>query len=128
MQGRLTLVQPSDELRRHGLSVANLDPAAAGALKDEIFGRYLLAHEQVCSAAERPADAGAAALRATACGPGRGRGSAARTAGPRWRWRRGCSTSLRAHQWEGRADGPTGPTNMPAPSGRLIERDGRAAA
>src|SRR5215211_2894367 len=40
MQGRLALVQPSDELRRHGLSLANLDPGRRGALKDEIFTRY----------------------------------------------------------------------------------------
>ena len=32
------------------------------------------------------------------------------------------------HQWEGRVDGPTGPEHMPAPMGRLIDRDGRAAA
>src|SRR5205807_4588860 len=51
-QARLSLVQPSDELRRHGLNVANLDPARRVALKDEIFTRYLLAHDQVCAAAE----------------------------------------------------------------------------
>src|SRR5947209_1189056 len=52
IQGRLALVQPSDELRLHGLNLAHLDPARRGALKDEIFTRYLLSHEQVCSAAE----------------------------------------------------------------------------
>ena len=35
---------------------------------------------------------------------------------------------VRKHQWEGRPDGPTGPNDMPAPAGRLIDRDGRAAA
>ena len=36
--------------------------------------------------------------------------------------------SVAQHQWEGRPDGPTGPSNMPAPLGRLIDRDERAAA
>ena len=35
---------------------------------------------------------------------------------------------VHTHQWEGRPDGPTGPNDMPAPAGRLIDRDGRAAA
>jgi predicted dehydrogenase len=127
MQGRLALVQPTDELRHHGLNVANLDPARRGALKDEIFTRYLVSHEQVCSAADdqltrelkhfvdcvrtgsRPRVSGEDGLAAVAL--------ATRIL-----------ASLREHQWEGRPDGPTGPTNMPQPIGRLIERDGRAAA
>jgi predicted dehydrogenase len=128
MQGRLALVQPSDELRRHGLNVAHLDPARRGALKDEIFTRYLLSQEQVCTSAEdqltrelrhfvdcvrtgsRPRVSGEDGLAAVAL--------AMRVL-----------TSLREHQWEGRPDGPTGPANMPAPIGRLIDdRDGRAAA
>jgi hypothetical protein len=36
--------------------------------------------------------------------------------------------SLREHAWEGRSDGPKGPSNMPPPCGRLFERDERAAA
>lgn len=38
---RLTLVQPSEELRRDGLDVARLDPVSRARLKDEVFGRYL---------------------------------------------------------------------------------------
>src|SRR5438270_5441499 len=40
MQGRLTLVQPTDELRRHGLNVTHLDPAKRAGLKNEVFGRH----------------------------------------------------------------------------------------
>ena len=36
--------------------------------------------------------------------------------------------SVANHHWEGRPDGPTGPSNMPAPLGRLIDHDERAAA
>ena len=50
MQARLTLVQPTDELRRNGLSFAHLDPAKRAALTDEIFGRHMLCHEQACAA------------------------------------------------------------------------------
>jgi predicted dehydrogenase len=127
MHGRLALVQPSEELRRHGLTVANLDPARRGALKDEIFTRYLVAEEQVCSAAEDQltrelrhfVDCVRTGSRPRVSGED---GLAAVTLATR------VLTSLRQHQWEGRPDGPTGPSNMPAPSGRLIDRDGRAAA
>src|SRR5262249_2127497 len=37
----LTLVQPSEALRRNGLDVRRLDAAARGRLKDELFGRHL---------------------------------------------------------------------------------------
>jgi predicted dehydrogenase len=52
MQGRLTLVQPSDELRRLGMIPTPTDPARRAALKEEVFGRYLQAREQVCPAAD----------------------------------------------------------------------------
>jgi hypothetical protein len=127
MQGRLALVQPSDELRRHGLTIANLDPGRRGALKDEIFTRYLQSDEHVCTAEQdqltrelrhfvdcvrtgsRPRVSGEDGLRAVSM--------ATRVL-----------TSLREHEWEGRSDGPKGPANMPLPIGRLIDREGRAAA
>jgi predicted dehydrogenase len=40
-QRRLSLVQPSEDLRRHGLDPARLDPAARARLRDELFGRHL---------------------------------------------------------------------------------------
>jgi predicted dehydrogenase len=127
MQGRLALVQPSEELRRHGLNVAHLDPTRRGALKDEIFTRYLLGHHEACTAPEdqltrelrhfvdcvrtgsRPRVSGEDGLAAVAL--------AERVL-----------TSLRGHEWEGRADGPKGPDNMPLPAGRLFDYEGRAAA
>src|SRR5262249_39818789 len=38
---RLTLVQPSAELRRQGLDPRRLAPAARASLKDELFSRHL---------------------------------------------------------------------------------------
>jgi predicted dehydrogenase len=40
-QRRLTLVQPSDEVRRRGLDPARLDPASRARLREELFGRHL---------------------------------------------------------------------------------------
>jgi predicted dehydrogenase len=127
MQGRLTLVQPSDELRRHGLNVAHLDPVRRAALKDEIFGRYLQARDQTCTA---PHDQLTRELRhfidcvRTGSRP-RVNGEDGRDAVAL-----ACRVlaSLREHAWEGRPDGPKGPSNMPPPCGRLFERDERAAA
>jgi predicted dehydrogenase len=127
MQGRLSLVQPSDELRRHGLNTTHLDPARRGALKDEIFSRYLLGHDQAYTSAE---DQLTRELRDFV--------NCARTgARPRVSGEDGLAavslasrvlTSLREHEWEGRADGPKGPDNMPLPIGRLFDSDERAAA
>src|SRR5581483_8539081 len=36
----LTLIQPSAELRQHGLDLRGLDPAALAQLKNEMFGRH----------------------------------------------------------------------------------------
>jgi predicted dehydrogenase len=127
MQGRLSLVQPSDELRLKGLSVANLDPARRGALKDEIFTRYLRADEQVCTSSEDQltkelrhfVDCVRTGARPRVSGED---GLAAVKLATR------VLTSLREHQWEGRPDGPTGPDAMPLPIGRLFDRDDRAAA
>jgi predicted dehydrogenase len=127
MSGRLTLVQPSDELRRHGLSYAHLDPARRSALRDEIFGRHLLCRSQTCAA---DADALTRELgHFVRCVR---TGARPRVSGEEGRAAVALACrvldGVRTHQWEGRPDGPTGPNDMPAPAGRLIDRDGRAAA
>ncbi len=124
---RLTLVQPSDELRRHGLDPGRLEPAALARLKDELFGRHLevleldrnqgdqltreLQEFVRCARGEaKPRADGEAALKALAL--------AARVL-----------DSLRAHAWEGDAQGPVGPLQLPAPQGRLFTPGkGEAAA
>jgi predicted dehydrogenase len=40
-QRRLTLVQPSDEVRCHGLDPARLDPASRARLREDLFVRHL---------------------------------------------------------------------------------------
>jgi predicted dehydrogenase len=38
---KLTLVQPSEQVRRHGLDPARLDPASRSRIRDELFTRHL---------------------------------------------------------------------------------------
>lgn len=127
MLGRLVLVQPTDELRRHGLSVTNFDPARRDALKNEIFGRHLLVQEQTCVASSDALTRELADfVRCVRTG------SRPRVSGEDGRAAVALACRVldcvASHQWDGRPDGPTGPSNMPAPLGRLIDRDERAAA
>jgi predicted dehydrogenase len=50
---KLLLVQPSPQLRRQGLQVANLDPAGKALLKDEIFGKHLHSLEIDCGRSDQ---------------------------------------------------------------------------
>src|SRR5207302_8955351 len=44
----LTLMQPSEQVRRHGLDLRKLDPASRALFKDELFGRHLQVYSQEC--------------------------------------------------------------------------------
>lgn len=114
---KLTLVQQSDELRRHGL---RLDPASRARLKDEVFGRYLeirsvdgdrkwdqltneLRHFVECvRTGNRPRVTGEDGREALALAER-------------------ILTSVRNHQWNADPMGPTGPNDMPKPAGKLFE-------
>ncbi len=115
---RLTLVQPSEELRRHGLDPSRLEPAARARLKEDLFGRHLQAidiegHAQdqlTCElkhfvhcvqTASTPRVSGADAREVLAL------------AGA-------ILERIRSHAWEGQAAGPTGPNQLPAPMGPLF--------
>lgn len=45
----LTLMQPSDSVRRHGLDVSKLDPMSRARLKEDLFGRHLEVLELDCN-------------------------------------------------------------------------------
>jgi len=116
---KLTLVQQSEELRRHGIRAEELDAAARARLKDEVFGRYL----QVLNLdADRKFDQLTAELKhfidcvRTGQTP-RVTGGAGRDA---LELAERILAALRDHPWEGTSDGPHGPQGTPPPAGWLF--------
>ena len=116
---KLSLVQRSEEVRRQGLRVDHLDAATKARLKDEVFGRYL----QVLNLdGDRKGDQLTAELKHFV--------DCVRTGNqPRVSGRDGRDalelaervlTALRNHPWEGSADGPLGPGELPHPAGYLF--------
>jgi predicted dehydrogenase len=114
----LQLVQPSDSLRRHGLDPRRLTTVALARLRDDLFGQHFqtlhldcncgdqltreLAHFVQCvRTGTQPRVSGEDGLRALALADR-------------------ILQSLRNHQWNGHAGGPTGPMNLPAPLGPLF--------
>jgi predicted dehydrogenase len=123
----LTMVQPTDELRRHRLDPRRLDAPSLARLKAELYGGYLQTLELDCQGGdqltrelqdflhcvrtgERPRASGEDGRDAVAL--------AARVL-----------DSIRGHAWEGRAAGPVGPLELPAPLAQLFApaRPGAAA-
>jgi predicted dehydrogenase len=109
----------SEEVRRHGLRVEELDAAARARLKDDVFGRYL---QVLTLDGDRKGDQLTAELKHFL--------DCVRTGNqPRVTGRNGRDalelaervlTALRNHQWEGAADGPLGPRGLPTPAGYLF--------
>jgi predicted dehydrogenase len=124
---KLTLMQPSDEVRKHGLDPRRLDPASVARLKDELFGRHL----QLLELDRNQGDQLTRELQHFV--------NCVRTgATPRVSASDGRDAialaerilqAMRTHHWDGQADGPAGPTQVPAPLGPLFAVDeGQAAA
>lgn len=123
---KLSLVQPSDELRRHGLDARNMDPQRRAQMQNEVFGRHLEMYHTTCSA---PADQLTRELQDFV--------RAVRTGGtPRVTGEDGRAAlalamqildRVRHHQWDGTADGAVG-MKMPVASGHLFGMPNRAAA
>jgi predicted dehydrogenase len=114
----LTLVQPSEQLRRHGLDPRPQEPATLAFLKEELFGRHL----QVLKLDRNQGDQLTRELQHFVhCVR---TGSRPLVNGEDGRDAIALATrvleSLRAHPWEGRADGPAGPLHLPLPLGPLF--------
>src|SRR5262249_45622410 len=124
-QRRLTLVQPSEEVRRRGLDPAQLDPASRARLRDELFGRHLetlvidgAGQDQLSSELQEfvscvrtgstPRVPGSAGRDGVALGEA-------------------ILEAIRAHAWDGPAGALRGPHQLPPPLGPLFrptpERD-----
>jgi predicted dehydrogenase len=117
---RLSLVQQSDDLRRNGLHPERMDAAARGRLRDEVFGKHL---EVLAVDGNRKWDQLTNELRHFIdCVK---TGATPRVTGEDGRDALSIAerilTAVRTHSWTGDPTGPTGPTNMPAPAGRLFE-------
>jgi predicted dehydrogenase len=124
---RLSLVQPSDQVRRFGLDPRNLPPAARAAIKEELFGKYLEVQEVDCQRAgdqltrelqdfvqcvqtsREPRVTGQDGLNALALADH-------------------ILEEVRNHVWTGQQDGPRGPAHLPPPLGSLIEPEEPGAA
>lgn len=123
---KLSLVQPSDELRRHGLDVKNLDATRRAQVASEVFGRHLEMHHMACSA---PADQLTRELQEFVRSVQTGRSP--RVTGEDGRAALALATSVlesvRSHPWEGSIDGATGMT-MPPAVGKLFRTSDRSIA
>jgi predicted dehydrogenase len=116
---KLTLVQQSEEVRRHGVRVEDMDAAAKARLKDEIFGRYL----QVLNLdSDRKFDQLTAELKhfvqcvRTGARP-RVSGADGRDA---LELAERVLEALRDHCWGGTDECPRGPQSVPEPAGWLF--------
>jgi predicted dehydrogenase len=122
----LTLVQPSEEVRRHGLDPRRLDPAALALLKDDLFGQYLQVQERDCNHGDQLTRELEDYVRCVQTG------SRPRVTGEDARDAIALATRIldcvARHQWNGRADGPAGPSHLPTPLGLLFDSPGRRAA
>jgi predicted dehydrogenase len=124
---RLSLVQQSDHLRRDGLHPEKLDTAARARLKDEVFGKHL---EVLAVDGNRKWDQLTNELRHFAdCVK---TGVTPRVTGEDGRDALAIAerilASVRSHAWNADPTGPTGPTNMPPPAGKLFESGGNVAS
>ena len=117
---KLTLVQQSDDLRRHGLHPEGMDPAARAKLKEELFGRHL---EVLNIDGDRQGDQLTAELRDFVDCIRTGRSP--RVTGEDGRDALALAERIldcvRSHQWEGSDHGAIGPNQMPIPAGKLFE-------
>jgi len=116
---KLTLVQPGEEVRRHGIRVDRMDAAARARIKEELFGRYLdvlhldgdRKHDQLTSELRHFVDCVRLGRRPRV--PGEDGRDALELA-------ERVLQAVREHQWEGTPDGPIGPGQFPRPSGWLF--------
>jgi predicted dehydrogenase len=117
---KLTLVQPGEEVRRHGIRVDKMDAGTKARLKDEVFSRYL----QVLHLDEdRKGDQLTAELRHFVDCVKTGRRP--RVSGEDGRdaleLAERVLAAVRCHQWNGTAEGPVGSAAFPRPSGWLFQ-------
>ena len=115
---KLTLVQPSEQVRRQGLDPARLDPASRARIREELFTRHLemltiegkaqdqltceLQHFVKCvRTGQTPRVSGRNALAAMKVAEQ-------------------ILNAIKEHRWDGSSSGPQGPFSLPTPLGLLF--------
>jgi predicted dehydrogenase len=122
----LTLMQPAFHLRQGRLDSRRLDPAMAASLKSELFGRHLQVQEMPMPAVDQLTCELQEFIHCVRKGTQpRVDGQAGRDA---IALAAAVLDSLRSHRWEGEAEGPVGPSQLPAPIGRLFPTSEQQAA
>jgi predicted dehydrogenase len=117
---RLTLVQPSPELRLYGLNTRGLTPAERSGLPDAIFKQHLQMQERTFEGAsdqltrELEDFVRCVQTRSAPRVTGEAGRNAIALAGR-------IIESLNRHAWNGQATGPIGPADVPTPLGPLFE-------
>jgi predicted dehydrogenase len=124
---RLTLVQPSEHVRRFGLDPRRLPAAARATIRDDLFGKHLQMQEVEC---QRSGDQLTRELEDFVQSVITGRQ-------PRVTGQHGLDAMMvadwvlrevRSHAWNGRTDEPKGPSAVPKPMGPLFPPPEREAA
>ena len=115
---KVTLMQPSEHVRQHGLDPARLDPASRSRIREELFTRHL----ELMTIDGKAQDQLTCELQEfitciqTATPP--------RVSGQDGLDAIGVAEqilrAIRGHCWDGTAGGPTGPLELPTPSGLLF--------
>lgn len=122
---QLVLVQPSEEVRRHGLSQMHLDPSRREQLKQDVFTKHMESMDLDCT---QDHDQLTAELRHFIECVQTGR--TPRVTGEDGRDALELAdrilASVQRHPWNGTIDGPVGPKQMPAPMGHLFEPESDA--
>jgi predicted dehydrogenase len=127
MTKKLTMQQPTESLRRHGLQLSRLSDGERTRLKDELFTRYVQTCEVDCT---RKTDQLTQELldftqsvrdRKSPRVTGED-GRAALALAER------ILESVRSHRWSGGLNGKVGPEEWPEPLGKLFEIEERRAA
>jgi predicted dehydrogenase len=122
----LTLMQPAAHLRQGRLDSRRLDPATLASLKAELFGRHVQVQHLDCAGADQLTLELQEFVQCVRTGSRpRVDGTAGRDA---LALAGAVLDSLRNHRWEGHADGPTGPSQWPAPTGLLFPTSEQQAA
>jgi predicted dehydrogenase len=126
---QVTLMQPGEHLRRGRIDSRRLDPGLLASLKSELFTRHVQVEHIDCSQ-HHQADQLTRELQEfvrcvrTGAQP-RADAAAGRDA---LALASRVLDSIRVHAWEGRADGPVGPHQLPPPCGRLFNSPAQEAA